>query len=180
MGGAILPLPNQLAEALTNEISRESGLIASVAEGSSTLKAIMDAVKQVGHYTGTRTLSSNKDWIATYKGTNLRKFSFTWTFNPKNQEEATQIKSIVKLFKQFASPEKQIGGAVLISPYFCWIEVSNKEVNEMLKLEEMLVSDVSVTYGSTGAMEMFSDSFPKEITLAISLVERRMKTIDRW
>jgi hypothetical protein len=180
MGSATLPLPNQLSEALSNEISRESGVIANVIEESKIGKTVGEALKQFSHYSGTRTLSANKDWIATYKGTNLRKFGFTWTFNPTSQEEASQIKNIIKLFKQFASPEKQIGGAVLISPYYCWIEVSNKEMNDMLKLNEMLISDVTVTYGSSGAMEMFSDAFPKEITMAVSVVERRMKTIDMW
>lgn len=176
-----MPLTNGITETINNQYSESSGAVASLLNQVIGPDSKANAVTTgMANFTGTRALLTNPDVVQTYKGSGLRSVVMSWTLMPKNDLEAKKILKIIRLFKRYASPELQGMKALLLAPYFCKITLTNKLLDGTLRYEEMVIESVQTDYGSSGAMEVFSDGIPKEINLSIKMNERRMKTMEDW
>ena len=188
VGSIYMPLSNSLTEEVNNSYDVETGVVSNALNQnkiSNLLNMIpgsditQKAISEIGKFTGTRTLLLNPDYVQTYKGTELRSFGLSWKVTPNNQQETESLLNIIRLFKKYSAPEKSAANALLLSPYFCTINLKNEILDDSIRLEEMLVQSVKVTYGG-GNMEMFWDGAPKEYNIDINFVERRMKTLEDW
>ena len=176
-----LPLPNNLEESLNHEWQEENGPVASILNmgvGPNSLAA--QVVNGISALTGTRNVTVNPDYIQMYKGSKPREVTFTWTLMPNNETEAKKIWTIIRRFKAFSSGHPSTSYAFLTAPYFCEIKIRNEKMQEALKFNDMVISNISINYSESGFMEMYWDGTPKAIVLTLSLVERRMKTYNDW
>ncbi len=88
----------------------------------STKKAVMsslagmavgkDPTKMMSRATG-QVLNPNMEVIFT--GVNIRDFSFTFMFAPRNESEANQIKQIIRLFKKHSAAKSSSGNGLFIA-----------------------------------------------------------------
>lgn len=80
----------------TKRTSQIGSIMASI---SASLGAITDIA-------GTRKPMLNPGYFQNYSSSSMRTFNFSYTFIPRNKEEAGYICKIVKAFKQYSSPQK--------------------------------------------------------------------------
>lgn len=174
-----LPLPNSLGDSLNNNYEASSGAISNLVSAVNNGK-VFSSINEISNSIGARNVLANSDMNLLYKGSNLRNATLTWTFSPRNKTEAKNIVDIIKTIRKYASPDSTISRHFLLSPAFVTLTLSNPELNDIQRYKDMVISSVTVDYGSSGAMEMFYDGIPKEITLSISLSELKMTTMQDW
>lgn len=180
MGSIYLPLTNAVNENISNRYTEETGVVASLIDTVFGDSVANKALSNVARFTGTRAVLINPDVVQSYRGTGLRSIGFTWNLMAKNSKEAKQIMNIIKLFKTYSAPELKTANALLLAPPFCKITFTNEKMQDSMRYKEMMIDSVQVDYGSSGSFETFKDGVPKEITLTVRFVERRMMTIKDW
>ena len=181
-GSIFLPLANTLNESMSNNYSPVKGTVANLldAVGAGEDGIAQKALNEISKFTGTRTLLTNPDKTQLYTGSEPRSLNLSWVLQPNNKEEAHKILDIVRTFKKFSSPETQAAKALLLAPYFCTITFNNAKLDDTLRYNDMVISNIELAYGTSGNMEMFSDGMIKQITLTITLNEIKMKTMEDW
>ena len=122
-----------------------------------------------------------------FKSIGFRKFSFSYTFAPRNSSEYNNVASIVKLFKYHMHPEQSETDMFLIYPsefsikfeYFNGTDVH--ENMHMPHISSCILENVKVTYGPDGAFQTVqnSDGAPSEITMELSFAETEALTANR-
>jgi len=179
-GSIFLPISNSLSENISQTYDGDGGAVASIL-GATVGDSANSIMANVSAFTGTRSLLINPDLVQKYKGTSLRALDLEWTLMPNNQKESEKILKIINTFKKFSSPETQAAKALLLSPYFCVVTFNNPILDDSMRLEEMVITSIDVSYGGgMSNMEMFGDGMVKQITLSVKLGERRMKTMEDW
>ena len=115
-----------------------------------------------------------------YTGTQPRRFSLTFTFVPNNAREAESIRKIIYMLKKFTLPNALITNVALRAPYFFDVKISNGHFSNLINLNGVVCSGLTVSYGTDGAMSMFGDGVPKVTTVTMSFVERFLVTADMY
>ena len=123
---------------------------------------ITSAVQQ---YTG---LAPNPNPSVMFTGPELRDFSHSWTFYPKNEAESIKVQKIIRILKQSALPQNDIHGSSAILRYpnmvqlnfFPWDEKSNTPwgwnyETSILRYKKCVMKGVSVNYTPGGAPGFF-------------------------
>lgn len=181
--GVYLPLTNQLRESMSQNYDKAEGLVAGKLSSlmDTINKASPASVQQLGNQFGSRTLLVNPDFVQNYKGPGMRELTMNWSLLPNNQQEAISIFKIIKQLKMASSPRvaKDVK-SIMFSPMFCSVTFENVDLDEMVRFDEMVISNIAVNYSESGFMETFKDGIPKAINLSLTLLERRMKTANDW
>lgn len=138
----------------------------------------------------------NPNLRSTFKGTNLREYSFTFKFIASSSKEARAVEMIIKRFRLAAYPESIPIGPVSAGykfPDLFEISVFYEQSEEVLaedggsetvtrrkrignKLKNCYLKSVSTTYNPT-VMAFHTDGQPVEIDLTLNFVEE--VTIDK-
>ena len=175
-----LPIPNTLGEGNTHEWNTESGLVSQVLNtGAGPDTVVGKAANGIAALMGSRNITVNPDYVQMYRGTTPREMTLSWSLVPNNREEADRILAIGRRFKAYSSGVKTSTGSFLIAPPFCSLEIQNESLNESLRLNNMVIKNVSINY-SESQMEMFHDGVPKEIIISVTLAERTVRAGDDW
>jgi len=176
-----LPIPNNLQESLNHEWNEESGIVGYYLDkGLNSFDVVSRVVQGVSTLSGTRNITTNPDYVQIYKGSKPRSITFTWQFLPNSRIEAETLWTIIRRFKTYSSPHPSKTNAFLTAPYFCEIIFENERMETSLKLNEMIINEISVNYSESGYMEMFYDGTPKTLSLTIRFTERKPKMFEDW
>ena len=163
------------------KISKGFSSVLSFADSSSgTIGALADAM-------GVRKPLLNPGQFQNYSGSDLRSFSFDFTFIPESERERDQVINIIKFFKRCSSPSTpkwSIGTEkdsitsrmVMLAPMTWEVFVCNKTVNDLLSFHKCVCTKVSVKYGDSEKVAMFKDGMIKQITLGLSFSECELQT----
>lgn len=149
-------------------------------ESSQKIGALADAL-------GVRKPMLNPGQFQNYSGSDLRSFSFDFTFIPESESERDQVINIIKFFKRCSSPsvpkwtenteEDSISSRmVMLAPMTWEVFVCNKTVNDLLSFHKCVCTKVSVKYGDSEKVAMFKDGMVKQITLGLSFSECELQT----
>lgn len=124
-----------------------------------------------------------------FKSMGFRKFSFSYSFAPRNEEEFVQVDRIVKLFKYHMHPTTSQKDQFLIYPseftiQFEHLNHETKQVEEnihMPKISSVVLEGMKVVYGPDGLFQTFQDSRgkPTEITMELNFAELETLTAKR-
>lgn len=199
----ILPLPNSFSDNQSHEWSQDTSPIGSLVNSglSSGTKALetngkgkLSAARNITATAlkGVTPITNNMGWVAShlgtrkplidpgyyqnYTGSSPRTFSMSFDLIPDSAEEAEQIIKIILRLKQYSSPSKIITGVALVAPYYFNIKLSNEYISAMAKFDNCVLTNISVDYGSDGAMQQTADGFPKHINLSLQWKELHMTT----
>lgn len=145
-------------------------------------EAVGSAVKEGGLGLAAVGLALNPNIEVLYKGPERRKFSFTFTFAPRNKREADSALTIVQMFK-FHSAAEFYGapdlGRFYVPPSQFDIEFVGRD-GELWQLGKILpqciLTDVDVDYGASGKFSVFQDGTPTNIQLRLSFEETAFLT----
>lgn len=157
---------------------------------SSTLNFIEGSSQQLGALTdalGVRKPMLNPGQFQNYSGSELRSFSFDFTFIPESESERDQVINIIKFFKRCSSPstpkwtknteqDSISSRMVMLAPMTWEVFVCNKTVNDLLSFHKCVCTKVSVKYGDSEKVAMFKDGMVKQITLGLSFSECELQT----
>lgn len=149
-------------------------------ESSQQMGALSDAL-------GVRKPMINPGQFQNYSGSDLRSFSFDFTFIPESESERDQVINIIKFFKRCSSPsvpkwtentenDSISSRMVMLAPMTWEVFVCNKTVNDLLSFHKCVCTKVSVKYGDSEKVAMFKDGMVKQITLGLSFSECELQT----
>lgn len=129
-----------------------------------------------------------------FNGPSLREFNFSWTFFPRNFEEAQNIKATIAKLKKCALPTIAFkeSASVLNYPYvvqmnfYPW-DAGGKAPygwsnNSIIKMKKCMMSAVNVNYAPSNVPAFFGskDSYPVAISLSIQLKEIEYMMSHDW
>lgn len=120
----------------------------------------------------------NPNTRSTFRGVNLREYTFQFKFLPKSQKEAQSVEKIIKLFRTYAYPETiEIGGvaAGYKFPDLFKIDIKvqmgqGKETIVGNKLKHCYLRSISTNYNPS-SMTFHEDGKPVEIDLSLNFQE---------
>lgn len=120
----------------------------------------------------------NPNTRSTFRGVNLREYTFQFKFLPKSRKEAEDVEKIINLFRTFAYPETiEIGGVAagykFPDLFKIDIKVQMGEGKETIvgnKLKHCYLRSISTNYNPS-SMTFHTDGKPVEIDLSLSFQE---------
>lgn len=120
----------------------------------------------------------NPNTRSTFRGVNLREYTFQFKFLPKTQREAEDIEEMIKLFRTYSYPEAiEIGG---VSAGYKFPDLFKIDIRVQMgegrdtivgnKLKHCYLRSISTNYNPT-SMTFHTDGRPVEIDLSLSFQE---------
>lgn len=198
-GIIVLPLPGEISDSQSHSWNEEEGIVSKGVEAA--LKSATDFLSKsdlkgdnmmgkflenvsytsayLHHKSGVRKELTDPGMFQSYKGSNPRSFSLSFTLIPNNADEAELIRKIIIAFKKYSSPSICINNVSLNAPYYWMVTFENPAINSMFRMDCVVITNVSVDYGD-GDMQLFVDGFPKMIKLNLSLQEARLTYADNY
>ena len=95
-----------------------------------------------------------------FKAPTLRSFSFSFTMSARSREEATQIKKIIRFFKQGMSVKKSPGNIFVLSPNIFTINYKTgdgKEHPSIGRIKPCALLDLNTSYGNGNTYMTYDD-----------------------
>lgn len=92
-----------------------------------------------------------------FTGPGLREFSFDIKMSPRSEKESTQVKSIIRFFKENMAPKIQNGNLFLKSPNTFLIKYQGRGENGLNKIKECALTRCGVNYTPQGSYMTYED-----------------------
>ena len=113
-----------------------------------------------------------------FNGVKLRSFNFTFALAPRNKDEATDIKKIIKILKTNMAPTTNSGGSpvtglFLKSPNVFQLTYMKgaKEHPHLNKFIIAALTNMQVNYSASGTYATYDDGMPVYMTMTLSFQE---------
>jgi hypothetical protein len=176
--GIALPLPNELSDSQSHKWETTEGFVGKQGKNLIDKGGINSIIGELSSTLGTRKPMIDPGFFQDYNGTEPRSFTFSWDLIPDNLIDAESIHNIIYHLKKFTLPTTTINGISLLSPYIFDIEIGNAKINQMLNINNVVCTSMTVNYAAEGALQFFSDGTPKFIKLDMTFIERSTITSD--
>jgi len=92
-----------------------------------------------------------------FTGPGLREFSFNIKMSPRSEKESTEVKSIIRFFKENMAPKIQNGNLFLKSPNTFLIKYQGRGENGLNKIKECALTGCGVNYTPQGSYMTYED-----------------------
>jgi hypothetical protein len=120
-------------------------------------------------------LSVNPHFELFFDGVNNRTFTFDFKMAPKNATEASNIASIVRMFKTHAAPGANKGASRYWTyPHVFQIEYWNQEQTH--KIKDCALVNINVNYSGIGDNHTFYDGYPIQTDISLTFAEMSLLT----
>lgn len=119
-----------------------------------------------------------------FNGVDLRSFTFTWKFAPRNETESKMLKAILQLIKGSALPTFSTGPGVLQYPMLCKMTLMSQDKSwdgtenfkegshPIIGFKHALIENVTINYSPNGIPSFFAGtSLPTFYQVSITLKE---------
>ena len=118
-----------------------------------------------------------------FKGVNLRQFGYSWEFSPRNEDEAMEVKHIIRLFKQAMSPSDGsspgVGGGgggtswFIESPAIFQLQfMQGGRAHPFLhSFKPCAMTDISMNYAASAMHSTYDDGTPVHMQMRCSFKE---------
>lgn len=97
-----------------------------------------------------------------FQGTQLRPFNFSFRLSPRDKDEAKQVKSIIRVFKEAMSAKTSSGGIFLAAPNVFKIRyingITNDDHTSLNQIKTCALQSCSVDYTPDGSYMTFKDT----------------------
>ena len=124
-----------------------------------------------------------------FKSIGFRKFSFSYTFSPRNLAEYNMVREIIQKFKYHMHPTVSESDIFLIYPsefsiQFEYYDKRTKQVSRnqhLPKISSCILENVKVVYGPDGVFQTIKNTggIPSEITMELAFAELETLTANR-
>jgi len=176
IGTIILPLPNEFTESIQHDFDTKTGVAGSISNMlSSGDFSVGNSIGMASDSLGMRKPLLDPGYWQNYTGTQPREFTFSFDFVPDSKEEATTILDIITKIKHFSLPETIATGVAILAPHFFKIELANPYISQMVRLDEVVLTNMNINYSADGQMQQIAaDGMPKFINVQLSFRDKRM------
>lgn len=160
-----------------------SNLKSATGVGKSTLiNAALSNTGQPGNYVSALTgMAANPKKEQLFKGVDYRTFSFTYQFFPRSEQEAQNIRNIIKEFKYHMHPEfKDAYNFIYLYPseFDIYYYQNGKENLNLHRHTSCVLTDMTVNYSPQGTFTAFDDGMPTQINVTLTFRELALLTKD--
>jgi len=127
-------------------------------------------------------LAANPMKEQVFKNVNFRKFTFDYTFSPRDPGEAKAIKKIISTFKLHMHPEyKDKNNFVFIYPseFDIYYYQGGTENLNLHRHPSCVLTDMNVNYTPNGQFTTFEGGMPTQINVTLSFLELAILTKDQ-
>jgi hypothetical protein len=124
----------------------------------------------------TRTVANNYSETL-FKNVSNRSFNFSWTLTPRNQKEADDIDTILRVFRFHQLPEfkENVGNGNAFLLYPSSVDIvfwENGTVNSYIpRISTCAITNIETNYSPTGTFIKTTSGTPQSYTLTLSLTE---------
>jgi hypothetical protein len=180
-----LPIPNNISDNTTHNyessvlgatermMTKAPYLVAKILKPS-MVDGATKAIEEMIEIGKRKNIAINPQKVNTYSGTDLRRFTFTYTLIPANSIEYNNILRGLIAFKYYMSGDAPQNSLFVSQKSVFKISFGNKQIAQMLEIENVFfnLTAINISYGADGNMSMTHDGAVKQITLSLSFVER--------
>jgi hypothetical protein len=116
-----------------------------------------------------------------FQGPTLRQFGFSWRMSPRSAKEATNVKRIIRMFKQGSAPRKlnSQSGAGAASLFLgtpnvfklSYKTAGNKEISGLNKFKICALVNMSVVYAPDGQWAAYAEGQPVSVQMSLNFQE---------
>lgn len=152
--------PKAAAEAMYAQLQSGLGAAASDITQPDIIKYFAGQAVGANIFTRTTGQVINPNLELLFSGPNLRTFNYNYTFTPRDDDEAVQIKSIIKFFKKNMAPRKSAQGLFLETPNVFRLKYIYANGNQhpfLNKIKTCALTGFSVNYTPDGSYMTYQD-----------------------
>ena len=162
-GGAAGAVGNLLRDAITKSPKELQAILASP-EAENIVSALRLGLAQ--SFTGGNLISRfgggilNPNMELLFQAPTLRSFKFSFTMSARSRTEATQIKKIIRFFKQGMSVKKTSNNIFIVSPNIFTINYKTGDGREhpsIGRIKQCALLDLNTTYGNGNTYMTYDD-----------------------
>ena len=162
-GGAAGAVGNLLRDAITKSPKELQAILASP-EAENIVSALRLGLAQ--SFTGGNLISRfgggilNPNMELLFQAPTLRSFKFSFTMSARSRTEATQIKKIIRFFKQGMSVKKTSNNIFIVSPNIFTINYKtgdDREHPSIGRIKQCALLDLNTTYGNGNTYMTYDD-----------------------
>ena len=122
----------------------------------------------------------NSNMELLFQGPTLRSFGFSWRMSPRSAKEATNVKRIIRMFKQGSAPRKLnsqsgAGAASLFlgtpNVFKLSYKTGNKEISGLNKFKICALVNMSVVYAPDGQWAAYEEGQPVSVQMTLNFQE---------
>lgn len=177
LSGGIMNAPSydKLVEGVSRSISRAFG---DIKNSSNEIKvALAEQAVGVTGLLGRFGSVLNPNLELLFTGPQLRPFDFTFKMSARKQEEANEIKAIIKFFKKNMAPIKSDDKIFLRAPHTFFIEYQYGTPEKLTehpginKIKECALTNCAVDYTPNGTYMTYQDGTMVSYTVTLSFQE---------
>ena len=150
----------------------QAGLAIGAQELSKFAGVNLSADEVLARSTG-KILNPNAELL--FQGPVLRDFGFKFLMIARSEDEAEEIRKIIKLFKVGAAPVFSDGPALLGTPNVFQLEykAGKRRLNTVNRFNEMALRTITVDYAPDGFWSAYQDSHPVALVMSLQFSELR-------
>jgi hypothetical protein len=171
----ILPMPDKINDnpfvtwADSELLSIEGLALAAAPRGIGTIASTASIGAQwlSGH-------AANPYLAMLFKKPGFKRFSFTWTLAPVNEQETNAVNDIIKELRRGMLPSAGSQGLGRASPtlkYPYLVGLSFTPSDYLFQFKPAAIENIQVEYNPAGAPSFFENGSPTEVRLTLNVVE---------
>ena len=143
------------------------------AQELSKLAGVNVTADEVLARTSGKILNPNAELL--FQGPVLRDFGFKFLMIARSEDEAEEIRKIIKFFKVGAAPVFSDGPALLGTPNVFQLEykAGKRRLNTVNRFNEMALRTITVDYAPDGFWSAYQDSHPVAVVMSLQFSELR-------
>ena len=178
--GALLGMGENVINAITDDSKGISGRMDELVAGFNTASSFVAGTILSGTPVGnalskTSGVASNPKKEQMFQSVDFRTFNFNYSFFARSPEEASNVRSIIKLFKMHMHPEykKNTGNFLYLYPSEFDIFYYNNGVENMNlhRHTSCVLTNMTVQYTPNGQFNSFDDGMPTKINVTLTFKE---------
>jgi hypothetical protein len=118
-----------------------------------------------------------------FQGPTLRPFNFTFRLSPRDNDEATKVRKIIRVFKQYSAVGTAPGGLFLTTPNVFNIQYVSKrgegeeDHKSLNRIKTCALKSVSVDYTPDGSYMTFNDEARTMTSYSLSLQFQELEPV---
>lgn len=149
-------------------LNKAASIMADSIQKAGIVGQIASAYSEVAATTFGKTI--NQFLVHTFKGISLRQYTYTWSLIPYSQEDAEELMSIIRAFRESSLPEYVPDNWTIKYPNFWTVRpyVNNKLFFEM---NHLVISNIKIDFGGEGQVTFFRDGTPTQTTISLTFKE---------
>jgi hypothetical protein len=178
--GVILGMGENVLNAITDDSKGIEGRINSLKSGFNTASSftagvVLSQTPLGAAVSKTSGVAANPKKEQIFQSVDFRTFNFNYRFFSRSPEEASNVRSIIQLFKMHMHPEykQNTGNFLYVYPSEFDIFYYNKGVENMSlhRHTSCVLTNMTIQYTPMGQFTSFDDGMPTQVTVSLQFRE---------